>query len=107
MRAAIARCAEFQPRAWLVDGLLPQVGTGLVSTYETFVVLDLAAAAIAGIHHIGAPVVRRGGVLFLAAEGASDIPIRLRAVLRAKHAAPDPVPFAWTDRCPPLVDAKA
>ena len=46
-------------------------------------------------------------MLFLAAEGAGDIPIRLRAVLQAKHAGLERAPFAWADRCPPLVDAKA
>jgi hypothetical protein len=98
-------------RAWLVDGLLPETGVGLASgqwgTYKTFVALDLAVAVMAGIAFIGAPVVRRGGVLFVAAEGASEIPIRLRAVLKAKHGGIERVPFAWTHNCPRLVDGNA
>jgi AAA domain len=98
-------------RAWLVDELLPEMGTGLASgqwgTYKTFVALDLAAAVMAGISFIEAPVARRGGVLFLAAEGAREIPIRLRAVLKAKYAAIERVPFAWTDNCPRLTDVNA
>ena len=52
------------PRAWLVDGMLPQTGIGLVSgqwgTFKTFVTLDLAAAVMAGMEFLGAPVARGG-----------------------------------------------
>jgi len=41
-------------RSWLIEGLLPETGSGLASgqwgTYKTFVALDLAAAVIAGAH---------------------------------------------------------
>jgi hypothetical protein len=103
--------AEKTTRAWLVDELLPEIGTGLASgqwgTYKTFVALDLAAAVMAGISFINAPVARRGGVLFLAAEGAREIPIRLRAVLKDKYAGIERVPFAWTENCPRLAAANA
>jgi AAA domain len=97
-----------KPRAWLIDGLLPEIGSGLASgqwgTYKTFVALDLAAAIMGGGHFIEHAVARRGGVLYLAVEGAVEIPIRLQAVLETKY--PDVVraPFAWTDQCPPLLD---
>jgi hypothetical protein len=94
-------------RAWAVDGLLPENGTGLISgqwgTYKTFVALDLSAAIMAGLAFIDYPVVRRGGVLFIAAEGAFEIPIRLRAVLTAKFPDLARAPFAWVSECPRLL----
>jgi hypothetical protein len=99
-------------RAWLVDGLLPETGVGLISgqwgTYKTFVSLDLAAAVMAGLAFIDYPITRNGGILFLAAEGASEIPARLQAVLKAKY--PDhagKLPFAWFDECPRLLGPNA
>ena len=95
-------------RAWLVNGLLPETGVGLISgqwgTYKTFVALDLAAAIMAGLAFIDYPIIRNGGILFVAAEGASEIPARLQAVLKSKY--PDrkgPLPFAWVDECPRLL----
>jgi hypothetical protein len=95
-------------RAWLINGLLPETGVGLISgqwgTYKTFVALDLAAAVMAGLAFIDYPIVRNGGILFIAAEGGSEIPARLQAVLKAKY--PDRVdklPFAWIDECPRLL----
>jgi AAA domain len=95
-------------RAWLVNGLLPETGVGLISgqwgTYKTFVALDLAAAIMAGLAFIDYPITRNGGILFVAAEGASEIPARLEAVLKTKY--PDrkgPLPFAWADECPRLL----
>src|SRR5262249_44594209 len=76
-------------RPMLVADLLPEVGKGLISgqwgTYKTFTFLDLAAAVMAGKTFINFPVVRRGGVLLIAAEGAADVPARLQAVLDAKY----------------------
>jgi hypothetical protein len=98
-------------RNWLVDQLLPEVGAGLVSgqwsTYKTFVVLDLAAAVMAGDTFIDRDVIRRGGVLFIAAEGAGEIPIRLAAVLQNKFPILKRAPFAWTDQCPRLLDPRS
>jgi hypothetical protein len=88
-------------RAWLVAGLLPETGVCLVSgqwgTYKTFAVLDLAAAVMAGGSFIEHKVIRRGGVLFIAAEGAAEIPVRLEAVLHTKHPELERAPFAWSD----------
>jgi AAA domain len=93
------------------DGLLPETGAGLVSgqwgTFKSFTLIDLAAAIMAGVAFIDFPIVRRGGVLFIAAEGANLIRSRLKAVLKAKHAGIGRVPFAWTDHCPRLLDAGA
>ena len=95
-------------RAWLVNGLLPETGVGLISgqwgTYKTFVSLDLAAAVMAGLAFIDYPISRNGGILFLAAEGASEIPARLQAVLKTKYAdRAGKLPFAWFDECPRLL----
>jgi AAA domain len=104
--------SEAATRPWLVEGLLPETGIGLVSgqwgTYKTFCMLDLAASIMAGAVFIGAAVVRRGGVLFIAAEGASEIPIRLQAVLQEKYPAlGEWAPFAWLDFCPRLLDSNS
>lgn len=95
-------------RTWLVKGLLPETGVGLISgqwgTYKTFVALDLAAAIMAGLAFIDYPIARNGGALFIAVEGASEIAARLQAVLKAKY--PDragKLPFAWADECPRLL----
>ena len=69
-------------RPWLVKGLIFENGTGLASgqwgAAKTFSVLDLAGSIITGTPFAGREVVRQGGVLFVAAEGASEIPIRLK-----------------------------
>ena len=97
-------------RSWLIEGLLPETGSGLASgqwgTFKTFVALDLAAAVMAGGRFINQDhtVLRRGGVLYVPAEGASEIPIRLAAVLQTKCSDMTRAPFAWTDQCPRLLD---
>ena len=100
-----------ESRAWLVANLLPETGKGLVAgqwgTYKTFALLDLAAAIMTGRSFIDFPVLRRGGVLFIAAEGAADIPARLQAVLTAKYPEVQRAPFAWAEVCPRLLDRDA
>jgi AAA domain/RepB DNA-primase from phage plasmid len=100
-----------ESRAWLIGDLLPEAGKGLVSgqsgLFKTFVMLDLAAAVMAGAVFIDLPVLRRGGVLFIAAEGASEIPVRLAAVFKTKYPGIERMPFAWTKLCPRLLDQKA
>ena len=95
-------------RAWLVEGLLPEMGSGLASgqwgTYKTFAALDLAAAIMAGSRFVDHAVARRGGVLFVAVEGSAEIEVRLQAVLETKHPQIERAPFAWTDWCPPLLE---
>jgi hypothetical protein len=97
-----------RPRRWLVEGLLPETGSGLISgqwgTYKTFVALDLAAAVMAGGSFVTYAVARRGGVLFIAAEGAGEIGIRLEAVLQSKFSEIKRAPFAWADLSLQLVD---
>jgi hypothetical protein len=96
-------------RSWLVKHLLPESGSGLVSgqwgTAKTFVVLDLAAAVTGGTF-AGRRVARRGGVFFLAAEGAFEIPIRLKGLVVSGKAGAGVgrLPFVWSEQCPRLLD---
>jgi hypothetical protein len=102
---------QLEPQAWLVEDILPETGTGLVSgmwgTYKTFVTIDLAGAIMDGGLFIDHAVRRHGGVLFIAAEGAGNIATRLAAMLADKYPATARAPFAWIAQCPPLVDPKA
>jgi hypothetical protein len=102
-------------RPALVKDLIPEVGQGLASgqwgAAKTFAVIDLSASVMTGTPFAGREVCRRGGVLFVAAEGASEIPIRLQGVVDHKLR-PDPsvagavnldnLPFAWIEECPSL-----
>lgn len=109
------------PRSWLAKDLIPETGNGLLAgqwgTAKTFTALDLSACTMTGTPFAGREIVRKGGVLFIAAEGASEIPIRLQGVVEhklaplklSKGAAGDPfdadlerLPFAWIGECPNL-----
>src|SRR3954464_3207910 len=72
-------------RAWLIRDLIPETGKGLLSgqwgTGKTFGALDLSASVMTGQLFAGRRVVRQGGVLFVAAEGAYEIPIRLQGLV--------------------------
>lgn len=106
-------------RRWLVQGILPEGAVGLLSGQssvgKSFVALDLAASIMTGEPFAGRNVGGRGGILFVAAEGAFEIPSRLKAIVeeRIRPAGlpdlnPDELPFAMADGCPPLLhDGKA
>lgn len=113
-------------RKWLVENLVPETGKGLLSgqwgTAKTFTALDLAASVMTGLAFAGRHVTRRGGVLFVAAEGANEIPLRLNGLVEHKlrpaldsvepgGAVPAPnlesLPFAWIEHCPPLKEASS
>ena len=53
----------------------------------------------------GREVLRRGGVLLLAPEGATEVPVRLRALEERFDG--DTFPFCWADTCPVLLDRAA
>jgi hypothetical protein len=93
-----------------VKSLLPETGCGLISgqwgTGKTFVALCLALAVMLGTMFAGRLVKRRGGVLFLAAEGASEVPIRLAALTKDSECK-GKLPFAWRESCPTLIDQNA
>jgi hypothetical protein len=110
---------------WLVKYLLPEVGTGLLSgqwgTGKTFVALDLSASIMTGETFANKRIARRGGVLFFAAEGAREIPIRLKGLVEGKirqtqrcsgnsegpNIDRERLPFCWAEECPRLLDDDA
>jgi AAA domain-containing protein len=102
-----------EARPWLVKELIPQTGQGLASGQwgagKTFAVIDLSASVMTGTPFAGREICRRGGVMFIAAEGASEIPIRIQGVvdhkLRPNSSLATEVdfnnlPFAWIEECP-------
>lgn len=99
-----------ESRPQLINKVLPEVGCGLISgqwgTYKTFVAIDIAASAMSGVNFIDFAVIRKGGVLFIAAEGASEVSARLEAAIKAKCPHLRPAPFAWIDICPALIDPR-
>jgi hypothetical protein len=100
-------------------------GSGLLAgqwgTYKTFLALDLCASVMSGEPFAGKRVVRRGGILFIAPEGAFEIPIRLTGLVQGKlrpamscterepglELDPDRLPIAWIDECPRLLDSSS
>lgn len=119
---------DFDPnaeRAWLVSNIIAQTGKGLLAgqwgSCKTFIVLDLAGSVMTGTPFAGRRVLRRGGVLFIAPEGASEIPTRLRGLVAGRLAGdalalaalegatldPADPPFTWIEECPRLVERDA
>jgi AAA domain-containing protein len=101
---------ELDPRplkAWLVKGLIPQVGHGLMSGQwgagKTFTFFDLAAALNTGQPWLGHVVKRQSGVLLIAAEGADEVRLRLDAVVREKCGSMARAPFRWYETAPLLL----
>jgi hypothetical protein len=90
----------------LVEGLLPEIGTALLSgqwgVYKTFIALDLAASVMAGAQFARQKVKRKGGVLWLACEGQTEIPKRLEAAWKERGGSGQ-APFFWTKTAPALL----
>jgi AAA domain/Bifunctional DNA primase/polymerase, N-terminal len=100
----------YGPRRWLVHQMLPEVGVALLSGQwgvgKTFTAIELAVCAMFGLPFARHTVDRPCGVLWLAAEGETELSDRLSAAL-AKHGAEGPVPFVWADTFPLLRDRDA
>ena len=109
-------------RSWLIRDLIPETGKGLISGQwgagKTFGALDLSASVMMQMPFANRRAERQGGVLFIAPEGAFEIPIRLRGLIQGKLAQAaegargtpinlDRLPFAWIEECPRLVDRGA
>ena len=92
--------------------MIPKTGIGLLSgqwgTYKTFIAIDLSGAVMTGSPFAGRPVKRKGGVLFLAAEGAGEMQIRICGLIEAKYPGHKAkLPFAWGESCPTLTEQEA
>ena len=102
--------ATMPMRKWLVEGVLPETGVGLIAgqwgTYKTFAAFDLAAAVMTGGKFIQFPVARKGGVLLLATEGQSEVSLRLTAAWE-HHGGGGRAPFVWVAKSPRLLDGNA
>jgi hypothetical protein len=98
-------------RPQLVQDCIPKVGHGLISgqwgTFKTFGALELAHSCMSGEPFLGYEVVRQGGVLFIALEGAGEVPIRLQGVIKDRGKIEGKAPFAWKETCPPLIGKNA
>ena len=101
------------PKAWLLKGLAPKVGTGLLGgkrgAGKTFAALDFAGSVMTGQPFLHHTVKRQSGVLWLAAEGQDEVGLRLEALIREKcgkmpHAE---VPFRWRETVPQLLEKGA
>jgi hypothetical protein len=98
-------------RPYLVQDCIPEIGHGLIArqwgTFKTFGALELAHCCMSGEPFLGYEIMRRGGVLFVAVEGASEIPIRLQGVIDDRGKIEGLAPFAWKETCPPLIGKNA
>jgi hypothetical protein len=88
-----------KPSSYLVDETVPEIGVvilgGQWGAAKTFVGADLVSAVIVGGEFAGKTVNRKGGVLWLAAEGENEIEARVYAAIGARGGDPDEKhPFA-------------
>jgi AAA domain len=97
------------PPAYLVRNMLPETGVGILGGQttlgKTFIGADLAGAVMTKGVFAGEPVLRRGGVLWFAAEGEKDIEARIRAAVESKFKGSGPQPFARQAEGVPLLTA--
>jgi hypothetical protein len=100
----------------LVRGMLPEIGLAFISgqwgLFKTFVAIDLAFSVMTQTPFAHHETMRQGGVLFIAAEGAKYVNLRLQGVKQGKGRASEDAeiptaPFAWTKACPPLIEDNA
>ena len=88
-----------EPPPWLIRDLIPQGELAIIAGQwgagKTFIGVDLAACVMLGLPFAGHEVVRSGAVLWLAAEGASEVEIRLKAAAADRNGRdPGRLPFA-------------
>jgi hypothetical protein len=96
------------PPPYLIQDTLPQTGiaflAGQYGLGKTFGGIDVTAAVLTGKKFAGQQVNRRGGVLWLAAEGENEVDSRLKAALEASGNPPDAkYPFARQCHSVPLL----
>jgi len=90
-RYPIISMGEFSRRRfppWIIKGVLPDADLGVIfgpsGSGKTFFIIDMALAIAQGIPWRGRKVKQRR-VLYLAAEGAGGVAVRLRAYAEASH----------------------
>jgi hypothetical protein len=97
--------------SWLVKGIIPACGHGLLSgqwgACKTFAALDLSGSVMSGQPFLDRLVMRQSGVLYLAAEGESEIRLRVEVLMAAKYGSPAEVPFLWYEAVPALLQKGA
>jgi hypothetical protein len=97
--------------AWLVKGLLPAVSFGLLSgqwgTGKTFQAFELSACLMTGQPYIGHRIKRQCGVMYVAAEGVSEVRKRLEAMVAHKCGGLKRAPFRWFEIAPTLLGPNA
>ena len=95
------------PPQYLVRNTLPETGVAMIAGQttlgKTFIGADLSGAVMTGDVFAGEPVMRRGGVLWFAAEGEKDIEARVRAAVENKYGGSGPQPFARQAEAVPLL----
>ena len=93
--------------AWTIQKLMPVCGCGLLSgqwaTYKSFMALEIGAATMTGQPFNTYVVQRQCGVLFLPAEGADEMRVRLEALVREKCGGIARAPFRWFEAVPMLL----
>jgi hypothetical protein len=86
------------PPKYLVSNMLPEDGVALIGGQfllgKTFVGADLSAAVMTGGVFAGEPIMRKGAILWFAAEGEKEIEGRVRAAVENKFGGSGPQPFA-------------
>src|SRR5262249_21799653 len=98
-------------KSWAIKGLMSTVGHGLLSgqwgTGKTFLALELASSVMTGQPFVGHMIKRQCGVLFLAAEGADEVRIRLEALVLEKCGDMPRAPFRWYETVQTLLQPGA
>ena len=97
--------------SWLVKNLLASVSYGMLAgqwgSGKTFMVFELSACLMTGQPFIGYRVKRQCGVLYIAAEGVSEIRKRLMAMVQEKCGGMQRAPFKWYEAAPTLLGPDA
>jgi hypothetical protein len=72
------------PASWLIERMIPATGIGLMSgqwgACKTFAAFDLAGSIATGLPFACRETMRRGGTLFVAAEGGAEVRDRLQGI---------------------------
>jgi hypothetical protein len=108
---------EMMPTAgvtWLVVGVIPEFGVGLISgqwgSFKTFLAIDLCKSVMRGGVFIDYEILRPGGVIYFAYENVQQIAMRITAAYEQSFPnpkeAPKTAPFRCFDGGPLLLEKK-